>query len=477
MPKLFGIFRMLRSDIVVNVTARTCSQVISLLAVLVAGRFLTLEQFGAFSIGSTSYVIGVTFVYTGFYEYLLTKKNEEETRDTVFFLMLAVAVLVALALIVAGLAIGPQRSIIAKVLITFSVLPLLAAPAAWSEALLLRRKSIRRLSFGNFVPEFCALFVLIAFLELGWGIEALIAWRVAAGVLSTASLCICALTRPRFTFNRTVAREAVRTAFPLYGSTATQLFSGYGADMLLALMLSPAAVGAYRAGSRFVSAMADVIFRPVKTLSWSRIGRAAREEDKTAMAEAWIKHVGFLAMVSWPVFIAVMLLGPRLVTTFINPGWSNVGPVISILAAAALFQVFDLFLEPMMIGHGDRRVFPMIRIISLATMLLLLIALARFGAEYAAIAVALSRALVGIMAVVVLARRAKLGWRPLTAALIMPAALAGFCAIFVTMADHSGLLPSRAAEHLMLVGGGAGLIWIVIAGLLLFSRRVHLPTG
>lgn len=477
MPKLFGVLRMLRSDIVVNVTARTCSQFISLLAVLVAGRFLTLEQFGAFSIGSTSYVIGVTFVYTGFYEYLLTKKSEEETRDTVFFLMLMVASLVSVALIVAGLAIGPERSIIAKVLLFFSILPILAAPAAWSEALLLRRKSIRRLSFGNFVPEFCALFVLIGFLNFGWGIEALIAWRVSAGIISMLSLCACALTRPRLIFKRSVAREAVRTAFPLYGSTATQLFSGYGADMLLALMLSPAAVGAYRAGSRFVSAIADVIFRPVKTLSWSRIGRAAREENKTAMEEAWIKHVGFLAMVTWPVFIAVMLLGPRLVTTFINPDWSNVGPVISILAAAALFQVFDLFLEPLMIGHGDRRVFPMIRIVSLTTMLLLLIAMARFGAEYAAIAVALSRALVGIIAVVVLVRRSKLGWRPLATALVLPAILACLCAAFVTMADHSGLLPSRTAEHLILVAGGTGLIWLVIAGVLLVSRRIHLPTG
>ena len=84
--------------------ARVGSQSMTLILLLLAGRFLTVEQFGVFVLASILMNFATLQMYSGIYQYVMREPTFHETKGTALSLQILIAIgFVILTLLVSGL--------------------------------------------------------------------------------------------------------------------------------------------------------------------------------------------------------------------------------------------------------------------------------------------------------------------------------------------------------------------------------------
>ncbi|MCB1337134.1 MAG: oligosaccharide flippase family protein [Maritimibacter sp.] len=470
------MLRKLTEPYVVGMASRILGQVISFVSVMVASRYLDLEIFGTYALAWAAAVIGNTFIFTGFYQALLRAGDGEQARDTLFWLNAGLGALFGLAILGAGLAVGGTADPRGLALIALAPIPFFIAPQAWWEALLVRERRVRAASLYVLAAEVCALVTAVVLLAQGWAVGALVASRyvaVAVGLAATGGLV---RKLPRLRLSRAVTRDAARTAVPLWGTTGVHLFQNYGTDLILGAFANPAVVGAYRGGARIAITATDLVLQPLGVLTWSRFTRIEKEaEGLAALRHAWIANMGLAAALLWPLSATVALLAEPLVVTVLDETWLPAAGVVVILSLSRAILFFTALLEPTLTitGYASRQF--VIRMFGAGSLLLLLMAFARHGAEAASWAHLASSVLVAGVAIWAMLRALELPLAQFVHTFVPGAALTGVTAGIVAATE-----PLRGATGpglgLGLSLAAIALAWVVMMGVFLKRRMLELPT-
>ena len=466
----------LREPYVVGVTSRVLGQVISFVSVAVASRYLDLEVFGTYALAWAASVIGNTFVFTGLYQALLRSKDFERDRDPLFWLNAGVGAAFFLGILAIGFIAGGPATPQGFALVALAPIPFLIAPAAWWEAQLVRAQRVRAASLYVLVSETCALAVAIVMLLRGWQIEALIVARytaVAVGAVLTGAL-VRSLPRPRA--SRDTARSATKTALPLWGTSSVVLFTNYGTDIILGALASSAMVGAYRGGARIAVTASDLVLQPLTMLTWSRFTAIERSgAGKAQMRAAWMQNMSVGAAILWPMNAAVALMAPELVVTILDETWAAAAGIVTILCISRAFGFGGALLEPVMMTAGDGRRQFVIRLWGAGTLLVLLLAFARFGAEAAAFSHLASSVLVAALSLTAIGRTLELSRAEIAPVFGPGLALTGLVvAVVLVTATPFGTLGD--VSDLMFRVAVVILAWLALMLWFLKRRVLVLPT-
>jgi len=335
---------------------------------------------------------------------------------------------------------------------------------------------VRAASLYVLISEACALAVAILMLTRGWKIEALIAARytsVAIGMLLTGTL-VRSLPRPRA--NRDATRSAARTALPLWGTSSVVLFTNYGTDIILGAFASPAIVGAYRGGARIAVTASDLVLQPLTMLTWSRFTGIERSgASKAAMQAAWQQNMSVGAAILWPMNAAVALMAPELVVTILDETWAAAAGIVTILCVSRAIGLGGALLEPVMMTAGDGRRQLIIRLWGAGTLLVLLLAFARFGAEAAAFAHLASSALVASLSLTAIRRTLGLSRAQVASCFGPGLALTGLVlAVVLATAAPFGALGN--VTDLMIRLAAVIIAWLALMLWFLKRRVLVLPT-
>ncbi len=123
--------------------------------------------------------------------------------------------------------------------------------------------------------ELIAAACAIALLFLGFGVYALIAQLYCRAALLLLGYLV--LQRPPLGAPLTLAtmRELASWSSHRYAGVFTGFFSNYGADFIIGALLSPAATGLFRAGSRIVTAVSDIFSQPITMIATTAYSRRA----------------------------------------------------------------------------------------------------------------------------------------------------------------------------------------------------------
>lgn len=472
---LKAALRKVSEPYVAGVASRVLGQVISFFSVAIASRYLGLDIFGTYALAWAATVIGNTFVFTGFYQALLRAGDDARSQDTFFWLILAVGGLSTAGILLAGSLAGGLQSAQGFALMALAPIPLLIAPAAWWEALLVRDRRVRSASLYVLGAELGALIVVILMLRHGWQIEALIAGRYASVVIGGVLTGGMVRRLPRVRFSRKTTRRAARTALPLWGTTSVGLFSNYGTDIILGAFAAPAMIGAYRGGARIAITASDLVLQPLGLLTWSRFTRIEKENGgPEAMREAWIANMALAAALIWPLSAVVALLAPELVSAILDDSWLPAAGVVAILSVSRAILFFSALLEQVMTVADRGRIQLAIRLAGAASLLVMLVVFARYGAEAASYAHLASSVLVAILSLVAMKAVLELS---------IPALVATFLPGFALTVLISAVIIGTKASRLAL-GPDIGLFfslsavvlaWIAVAALFLRRRLLVLP--
>lgn len=462
------------SPFAVGVASRIAVQIVAFLQIMIASRFLGLSDFGTYTLGWASCVIVVSFVYTGFYQALLRCTDFDGARHTGFWSMAAIGAGGALALAAVGLALLGSRSETAPVFLAFAPFPVIRALVAWNEVHLVRDRRVRLVSVYGVLSETAAVAVTWACLVHGVGLFSLVFGRYTAMVVELAIAFGAARSLPALQFSRSRFATLRTTAFPLWGTSALAMFSNYGADLMLGAFLNTAAVGAYRGASRVSQTASDLVFQPLNTLTWSRMSQLEKSGQQSALKEVWLGHMGFGALVLWPVLAAFAVLAKDLVLFLFDESWLPAAPVIVILSLSRALAFLSILLEPTLVCLDRGRVQLQVRAVAAAVSLVALLAFGRFGAEQAAAAHVLASAVTAALALSVFARSLRLTLAEIVRALLPAAVLSALClsGLVLTGEMRAALGPTTG---LLTAIAALALVWIGAAIHGLRSGRVALP--
>ncbi|RMD95060.1 MAG: translocase [Alphaproteobacteria bacterium] len=471
-----AVLRQITSPFAVGVGARLAAQLIAFATVILAARYLTLADFGAYALAWAVTVILATFVFSGLHQALLRSRDLAAELDTLFWLMAAVGATGTAVMLVGGFASGGNATALGRMFWSLAAIPLLQAPVSWLEAQLVRQGRVRAAAIVLAGAELAGLAVAAAALEAGLGDLALALGRHAM-VLAALAMTLALVRRlPRPVFRRDRLGAIGATVAPLWTTSTLAMFSNYGADLVLGAFLNPAAVGAYRSGARIATTLGELIVQPLTRLSWPRFARLEKEENgRSRIRAAWLENMAVGAMLLWPIACGLSLLATELVEVTFGRDWSPAAPVVAILALARALRLFSALLEPALICTGHSRSQLRIRIAAAALLLALLLGFGRLGAREAALAQLCTAAALAAMALPVQARRLGITagqmWRCFFPGLALTLVCAG--AIILTAPLRSALpgAPGFLATLALLA-----TIWTAAIAAALRSGRIALPT-
>lgn len=459
----------------IGVAARGWSQVTAMTLALLAARVLGKADFGIYAIASVFVILLQGMMYGGIYDYIIKSRSEVLEPNTCFWMNLGFSVAGAgiIALLAPVMGFLTHAPLVTSLMLALAPSALLASLSTWQEALLLRAGRLTIYYTLGMAMETLACAAGVAALLGGFGVWAFVVYRYVQLALAGGSYFVVMRRLPRFQWEPQVARTVFAFASNIYVSRIVGTVSGYSADLLIGLLVSPASAGAYRLGSRVVLGVSEVAYQPVGTIAWVHFARAGRDADE--LRREWLALATALSLTVWPALAGLALLSRSVVLLVVGPGWDEAIPVIAVLAVGRALSLFDMFVDPILAMQDRTGMILRLRTAAALGSVLALSVLARHGAVGAAAAQGLVSLVLAVVAIEITRKATHLRPGGMLRALAPGgaatcAALAGAVAVRTVPG-----LSTPSVLHLAMVAACGVAAWAIVLGVVF--RRMILPAG
>ncbi len=474
LPKVAG-------QVGIGFVARGFSQVTALLIAIVAARLLAKDQFGIYAIASAFVVLLQALMYGGVYDYIIKETGGGDRGDgddriletcfamNVSFGLLAAASVAGLAFVMGALT---RSAEVTSLMLWLAPSAIVASITTWQEAVLLRRGRLNVYYTLCLVTEALASALALTLFNQGAGLFSLVAYRYAQLLGGGIGYFAVLRLRPRLAWHAGTARAAWRFAVNIYVSRMAGIVASYSGDVLVGILVNPAAAGAYRLGSRVVLGISEIAYQPVTTMAWVQFARTRGVPE--ALRAPWLALLTALSVTAWPALAGLVLDSRSVLALVVGPGWEDAVPVIAVLAVARVLAAFEAFLDPTL-GVTDRSgLILRIRTVGSLAAIALLFAAARFGAVGAAAAQAVVAAGLALAATAIALRATRTRLDTLLRRLV-PGIACTAATIVGAMGAIALIDPSRPLSTIAVSVAGGATAWA--ATLALTLRMTGLRDG
>jgi lipopolysaccharide exporter len=323
----------------------TANQLVLRLATLILGivlaRLLVPADFGVFAIGLLVQSILMNLTDLGLSADLVRRDDPEAREATVATLSTAAGVILALIMTAAAVPVAkamrePQAS---GVIMVLSWTLVLSGSGVVPYAHLLRTFQQPKLfmcTAGDFLTYTV---VTVGLVLLGMGPMALAIGRVCAQSVSTALQFILARMRPRFGFDRAIARTALAFGLPIAAANVLSWALLNVDNVVIAHVLGAVPLGFYVLAFNISSWPMSTIGQAVRSVSLAGFAQTAEDEQdatlKRAMSLTWL--------IALPLGILLTALAKPLIVLLYGGRWTTSAAALGALGIfGALIVVFDL---------------------------------------------------------------------------------------------------------------------------------------
>jgi|GEM_PF-3074721 len=338
-----------------GMVARIASQVMTLVLLLLAGRFLTIELFGIFALAVILLNFSQTIMFSGVYAYLLKEPDIRPTLPTAFTLHCAVAVFFFLAILLVGFGISfiPGQMLLAKLVAATCGIPLISLIGCWQEALALRRHKVRYYYLSLLTSEVLGFALGVWMLVNDYGVWSLVASRYVAFAVIATMLFVAERSLPRPGWNREHAKRITDYGAGLYGSAALTFLTLYWSDIAIGALLNARAVGLFRMGARTATAAFDIFAQTTRVLAWQVTGRYSREGR--LREPVWVTMYASLITLVAAGLGSMAVLGEDLTLVILGEEWLPMVPVLQLICLVRIIATFDLVAAAQLAAAGDTK--------------------------------------------------------------------------------------------------------------------------
>jgi PST family polysaccharide transporter len=325
----------------------------SLVVGMVLARLLAPEDFGIYAIALTVQAVLLTLADLGMSVDLVRAENPDRRAPTVATVSLGCGVVLALTM---SLTAGPVAALMgapeaATVIMVLSWTLVIAGGGVVPYAMLQRNFQQRKLlatSLADFVVGTAVTIVLIV---LGLGPIALAIGRVVAQCAATALQFVLAHVRPRFGFDRTIAREALAYGVPLALANLLSWALINIDNVVIARVAGTTALGLYVLAFNVSSWPMSAIGQAIRSVSLAGFSRTSNDEGdgglRTALSLSWA--------VALPAGVLLAALSGPLVLLLYGQKWSASSGVLAALGMFGALRVALDLLATYLIARGAAR--------------------------------------------------------------------------------------------------------------------------
>lgn len=321
-------------------SAQTLRQGMQVVVTAVLAWHLAPEDFGLLGMVSVALALVAPLNEMGMGAALVQKKDLEPGHAaTVFWSQLVVSSAVAGLLALAA-------PLVASFFLRAELTPLLrvmclgvpvGAAAAAPQALLLRGFQFKRVAAAETIALGVAGGVAIGLAMAGWGVWCLVAQSLTGTCLTT--LLFLRLSRfnpiargaaPR----RSHLKEFIGFGGPLTGYQFLNFLSRNIDDVLIGRFLGAGALGYYTMAYRIMMFPLQKVSDVVSRVSFPTF--SALQGDLARMRRAYLKGSQFIALITFPMMAAMMIVAPAFIAVVFGPAWAPVAPLVVVLSLAGM---------------------------------------------------------------------------------------------------------------------------------------------
>lgn len=340
-------------------TARSLQQITTFVLTLMAARVLTPAEYGVYTLSVLFVTFLQTFIFSGFFHYVVRTHDDERTEETVtdtcFWLIMSLSVLGALLLFLAAPSIARlfNADEISFVLRFLAVVQPLLSYTAWASAMLMRQKRMNMHFNIMFTQNLLAFGIGVTLLAIWPSILALVVYRVARACTGCALYLFMSKLWPGLQANWTVAKNALRFSYPIYGTRVLTFASNYGADLALGIFFSTAEAGLYRFGNRLATGALDIVGQPMRSFALTQFGAANRSRSPLGPIVERFTSTTFILMGCS--VAAIFVFGEDIIAAFFRSEYIAAVVVVYAMSVRALFWLGNFFVEPVLASTGHTR--------------------------------------------------------------------------------------------------------------------------
>lgn len=366
--------------------ARVSSQAMAIVLLIIAGRFLSVDEFGVYVLASIMIILPLTLLYTGVYHYILREPRFEQTKGSAFSLQLVFALALSVfVLLIAWLTLTMGWGRFLAILIaSTTLLPILGAFGSWHEGIVLRRGKVAYYYGCLFFSEFVGFIIGVYTLYIGFGVWSLIIGKFVTAIVFPLALAFKSERMPKPAWNQDDIPEIFNYATGLYGNVILSFVSAYGATIITGAFLTTTAVAFLRMATRTAGAAFDIFSQTFRTLAWQAVGRMAREETSSATT-----LIGMLALyLSIVTFVlgALCILSQDAVYILLGEKWLDIVPILQIICCIKIIGTAEQLSSAQLSAAGRTRFLVKARTVEAVIITISVLIASQFGL----VAVALS---------------------------------------------------------------------------------------
>lgn len=387
--------------------------------------------------------------------------------DTVFWLVLGLAMLLLFALVVMApvVALIVHEPRVTRLMQALSPLTILTAFTAVPAALLTRDLNYRALFFRSVFGVVGGGMAGIVMATAGYREWSLVAQQLARWVIQVVVLWTASDWRPTFTLSLSHLREVWAYGIKMCCLRMADFVGPQATRIVIGAILGTAALGLYDVAARFCLFLEIILLHPLGIL----FPAAAKIQNNLPAIHFLITTaMRTAATIAVPALVGLACVAPSLIHILLGEAWVGAASAMPVLCVATFFQLFIVIYQPVMRALGmPGRQSLVTAFITTATLLLLPV-LARHGLPFAATAVAIAASLGWPLQILIF--RHATGTAVIKQQLVIAPAIIGSALMGVAVLVYRSALRAELGELVLL--GTEILIGIVVyVGLMLILQR------
>lgn len=335
--------------------AASGNSVISFLIFIILSRLLAPAEIGLVAFALIIVELGKIMVSGGLPQAIVRHFEwDERYAATCFYLNVMLAALVCLIVFFIGAPIighyyDPRAELLVQVL---SIGFFLEGLKAVHEGKLKREFNFRAMAVRTIVGSLLGgtIGVLMAF--NGYGVWALV-WQQLVNQLTVLLITvISARWIPSLHFSVAQARELLAFSIPL---TVAQMIGNFASkvyEMLVGVMLGPAALGFFRVGGRALFILQEIVLKPFEQTLLPALARLTEREER---AQGTLRVIRMAAYFTFPIFFGAAALGPEFIELAFTSKWAQSGQVMTLLALGIAPMVVEYQVHAALTASGKTK--------------------------------------------------------------------------------------------------------------------------
>lgn len=318
----------LKWSVLVEIVSRTATPIIF----IILARLLSPADFGIMAAAMIAISFAQIFWDAGLSKALIqTKEAPQDAAHVVFWTNIFLGILIYLVLFILAPAVAlffksPDSGPVLRVL---GMQIVIGSFSSVQQALLVREFNFRVLFWIRLLTASIPILVSIPLALSGCGVWALVVGSLAGQVINCGMLWRLSPWRPKFIYDRSLARKLYVFGFWVVAEGVTLWLVLWGDNLIVGKFLGVHDLGVYRTGWMMVSFIFGFALGPFVPVLYPALSRL--QDNIPAMVEIFHNVNRVVMALALPIGAGIFLVGNDAADTFLGDKWQGLGLVLSVI--------------------------------------------------------------------------------------------------------------------------------------------------